>query len=463
MVSGCIVLLEFRADLRYNSPIHTEIRNNSDIEGARHMTMERDGRFHALVQATLLDVGAKRSRMRGGELEHAQGVAPVEQLVSYALEQAAALHASDIHVEPVAGGGVRIRVRIDGLLQEWQEPLPQKVAAVFLSRLKVLAKMDVSKTREPQDGSFHFSWDGRQVDVRVATMPTIDGEALVMRLLLHGERARRLDDLGFRPETAEKLRSLFHQPSGISMFCGPMNSGKTTTLYAALAELMKPETSVVTIDDPVEYVLPGAMQVTVQESKAGQESGRTFSDVLKHMLRMDAEILSVGETRDEKTAALALRAALTGHRVFTTLHAGDACSAILRMLEMKLPPYLLAATLTGVVAQRLVRRICPACRESYAATAHEAELLGMPAGTELVRGRGCEACHGTGYQDRMVLAEVLVLTEALREAIATGAHLSELRKLAKEAGCETFAEDGRQKILAGFTTCAEVERVLYGG
>ena len=294
-------------------------------------------------------------------------------------------------------------------------------------------------------------------------MPTIAGEALVLRLLLHGERARQVGELGFRPEDEAGLRSLFRRPSGIVIFAGPMGAGKTTTLYAALAELLSPETSIVTIDDPVEYVLPGAMQVTVQEAKSGQESGRTFAEVLKHMLRMDAEILSVGETRDETTAKLALRAALTGHRVFTTLHAGDACSAILRMLEMGLPPYLLAATLTGVVAQRLVRRVCPACCEHYPAEAHEAEFLGVPPGTELVRGRGCAACHGTGYQGRMVLAEVLVLTEELREAIVSGAPLSELRALAGQAGCGTFLADGRQKILAGRTTCAEMERVLYGG
>lgn len=419
--------------------------------------MDWDDQFHALVQATLLDVGAKRSQMRSGEFRALTEPAPVEQLVSYVLKQAAADHASDIHVEPMQGGDVRIRVRIDGLLQERQEPLPKKVAAVFLSRLKVLAKMDVSKTREPQDGSFHFDRDGRQVDVRVATMPTIEGEMLVMRLLLHGERARCVEELGFLEEPEKRLRSLFHQPSGLVAFSGPMGAGKTTSLYAALAELSVPETKVITVDDPVEYVLPGVQQVQVQT-----EIGVTFEAVLRHILRLDAEILVVGETRDKNTAALSLQAALTGHRVFTTLHAGDACQTILRLLEMGLPPHLLAATLSGVVAQRLVRRICPACRETYAAGEREADALRIPVGTELFRGRGCEACHGTGYQGRMVLSEVLVLTEALREAIADGVRLSDLRALARQAGFETFEEDGRQKILAGLTTFTEMERVLYG-
>lgn len=422
------------------------------------MAMEYDERFHSLVQATLLDVGAKRSKMRGGALSASREAAPVEQLVSYVLEQAVHAHASDIHVEPMTSGDVRIRVRIHGLLQEWQEPLPRKVAAVFLSRVKVLAKMDVSNAREPQDGSFSFVWQGRNVDVRAATMPSIAGEALVLRLLLHGERARQVDALGFLPEAEKALRQLFHQPSGIVIFAGPMGAGKTTTLYAALAELAVPETSVITIDDPVEYILPDALQVQVQE-----DAGVTFEKALRHILRMDAEILVVGETRDKKTAELALQAALTGHRVFTTLHAGDACQTILRLLEMGLPSYLVAATLRGVVAQRLVRRVCPACRETYVADEQEAALLGVPVGTELVRGRGCPACGGTGYQGRMVLSEVLVLTDELCEAVADGAHLAELRRLARQAACKTFVEDGRQKILAGVTTCAEMERVLYGG
>lgn len=427
------------------------------------MAQERDERFHALVQQTLYDVGTKRNEFYAGVAAPVtQKKAPIVDLVSYVLTQAMEAGASDIHLEPQEGD-VRIRVRIDGLLQERQEPLPRKVAAVFLSRIKVLAKMDVSKTREPQDGSFHFLFGTQRVDVRAATMPTIEGEALVMRLLLHGARARRLGELGFREAMEAQVRTLFHQPSGVTVFAGPMGAGKTTTLYAALAELMTPETSVVTMDDPVEYVLPGALQVSVQETRAGQEQGRTFRAVLKHMMRMDAEILAVGETRDEETAELSLRAALTGHRVFTTLHAGDACAAILRLLDMGLPPYLLAATLTGVVAQRLVRCICPACKEIYEAEAEEAKALGVPIGTKLARGRGCEDCHGKGYRGRMVLSEVLVLNDDMREAIAVGARLSGLRALAGRAGYETLSEDGRQKILAGLTTLDEMERVLYGG
>lgn len=421
------------------------------------MAMDREETYQALVQATLLDVGAKRSKMRGGNDTAGNDNAPVAQLVSYVLTQAVSLHASDIHVEPMAGGDVRIRVRVDGLLQEWQQPLPRKVAAVFLPCVKVRAKMDASKTREPQDGSFHFDWNARQVDVRVATMPTIEGEMMVLRLLLHGERARRVEELGFFEDQQTRLRSLFHRPSGITIFSGPMGAGKTTTLYAALAELSVPETNIITVDDPVEYVLPGVQQVQVQK-----EIGVTFEAVLRHILRLDAEILVVGETRDETTAALSLQAALTGHRVFTTLHAGDACSTILRLLDMGLPSYLLAATLSGIVAQRLVRRICPSCAETYAADEREAERLGVPAGTKLQRGHGCAACHGTGYQGRMVLSEVLVLTDEMREAIAGGVRLAELRRLAKQAGCETFDEDARKKVLAGFTTCAETGRVLHG-
>lgn len=421
------------------------------------MAMDCDETYRALVRATLLDVGAKRSKMRGGDGLATDGKAPIEQLMSYVLTQAVSMHASDIHVESMAGGDLRIRVRIDGLLQEWQEPLPRKVAAVFLSCVKVRAKMDVSNKQVPQDGGFHFDWQGRQVDVRVATMPTVEGETMVLRLLLHGERSHRLDELGFLPEAEQRLHTLFHQPSGIVLLVGPMGAGKTTTLYAALAKLAAPETSILTIDDPVEYVLPGVQQVQVNE-----DAGLTFEAALHHILRMDVEILVVGETRDKRTAELSLEAALTGHRVFTTLHAGDACQAIFRMLEMGIPSYLLAATLRGIVAQRLVRCICPDCQESYRAGAEEANFLGVEEGTELLHGCGCPACHGTGYQGRMVLSEVLVLTEELCEAVATGAHLSEVQRLAKQAGYETFIEDARRKVIKGKTTCAEVKRVLYG-
>lgn len=418
--------------------------------------MRQNVRFHQLVQQVLRDIDHQQAQMYGGaSVRPMEGVSPIKTLVDVVLEQAADEGASDIHVEPQATGA-RIRVRIDGLLQVRQD-LPRKVYAVFLSRVKVLAKMDVSKAREPQDGRFTFLRESGDIDVRVATMPSVNGEALVLRLLPRDGHVWQLGTLGFSECDEAKVRSLLQIPSGILCWVGPMGSGKTTSLYACLSELNREETSVVTLDDPVEYLLPGVLQIPVHE-----EGEQTFAKTFRHVLRLDAEIFAVGETRDEETAEVALRAALTGHRVLTTLHAEDACLAVLRLLEMHLPPYLLAATLRGVIAQRLVRRICPDCKEVYEAGAAEAEGLGVPVGTRLFHGRGCDACHGTGYRGRMVLAEVLVLDEAMRTEIVHGVEIEELRTLAKAAGLRTMLEDGRAKVLAGETTWEEVRRKLCG-
>ena len=411
--------------------------------------------FHHLVQQVLREIDRQEAQMHGGAAARmtTSGVSPVRALVDAVISEAAEDGASDIHVEPQASS-VRIRIRLDGLLQVRHE-LPKKVYAVFLSCIKVLAKMDVSQSREPQDGRFTFSREGGDVDVRAATMPSVNGEAIVLRPLPRAGDVWELGALGFSENDEARIRALLQSPSGITAWVGPMGAGKTTTLYAGLSELNRQETSILTLDDPVEYLLPGVLQIPVRE-----EAGKTFAEMFRHVLRLDAEIFAVGEMRDKETAEVALRAALTGHRVLTTLHADDACLAVLRLLEMHLPPYLLAATLRGVIAQRLVRRICPDCRESYEADPGEAEALGVPAGTTLYRGRGCPACHGTGYRGRMVLAEVLVLTDEMRKEIVHGVEIEELRALAKKAGLQTMREDGREKVLAGETTWEEVRRML---
>lgn len=290
-------------------------------------------------------------------------------------------------------------------------------------------------------------------------MPTVEGECLVLRLLAHGGEVRRVGDLGFTEENAAVLRALCRAPSGFVVFAGPMGSGKTTSLYAVLAELQSAQGSIVTLDDPVEYRLSGVTQVPIREA-----GGLSFAEALRHVLRLDADTIVVGEMRDVVTAELSLQAALTGHRVFSTLHTEDACSAMYRLLEMGLAPYLLAATLKGVVAQRLVRRACPACAETVSLSVEEALLLGDEglAGRAVRRGTGCEACHGTGYRGRLALQEVLVLDDGLRRALLRGSSLAELRDLAAQSGCQSLCADGRRKVLAGLTTAAEVRRVLYG-
>ncbi|MCI6752181.1 MAG: GspE/PulE family protein [Selenomonadaceae bacterium] len=417
--------------------------------------------FHQLVQQVLREVGLQRASMRAGGPAAARAlpaVSAVERLVDFTLGEALAEGASDLHFEPQTGG-VRIRVRVDGLLQVRHEPFPKRVYAVFLSRVKVLAGLVLNEQRRPQDGHFSFAREGRAADVRVATMPTVEGECLVLRLLAHGGEVRRVGELGFTAENEAALRALCRAPSGFVVFAGPMGSGKTTSLYAVLAELQSAQGSIVTLDDPVEYRLDGVTQVPIREA-----GGLSFAEALRHVLRLDADTIVVGEMRDDVTAELSLQAALTGHRVFSTLHTEDACSAVYRLLEMGLAPYLLAATLKGVVAQRLVRRVCPACCEAAALSVEEALMLGDEglAGRAVRRGAGCAACHGTGYRGRLALQEVLVLDDVLRRALLRGTSLTELRTLAARSGRQSLRADGRRKVLAGLTTAAEVRRVLYG-
>ena len=418
-----------------------------------------DAMFHRLTQDVLREVERHRLAMSTASFvrNEDKGAPPVARLLDFILAAAAEMGASDVHFEPQTDV-VRIRYRVDGLLQEWQEPLVKKVFAVFLSRVKVLAHMNVSEQRRPQDGQLSFLYEGKRMDVRVATMPTALGECLVLRLLAHGGAVLSLARLGLSPEDEARLGRLIRAPAGFLLLAGPMGAGKTTTLYAVLAAMQGDEEKIVTLDDPVEYLLPGLTQVPIRE-----EIGLTFAEALRHALRLDANVLAIGETRDEVTAEISLRAALTGHRVLTTLHAEDVCTAVLRLLEMGVPPYLLAATLKGAVAQRLVRGICPHCRESYTAGAAEVALFGEEMrGKTLARGRGCAACHGTGYRGRIALFEVLAVDEGFSAAVLAGARLSELRRFARAAGLRPLLLDGRRRVLAHETTAAEVARVLYG-
>lgn len=420
------------------------------------------GRFHQLVQQVLRESELQRVSMRAGgsaSVRALPAVSAVERLVDFTLGEAVAEGASDLHFEPQADG-VRIRVRLDGLLQLRHELFPKKVYAVFLSRIKVLSRLDPSEQRRPQDGHFSFTREGKETDVRVATMPTIEGECLVLRLLAHGGKVWRIEELGLSEENEASFRALCAQPSGLLIMSGPMGSGKSSSLYAALATLASEQASIVTLDDPVEYRLAGVTQVEVRE-----EGGLSFAEALRHVLRLDADTIVVGEMRDAVTAELSLQAALTGHRVFTTLHTEDACSTVYRLLDMGLAPYLLAATLKGIVAQRLVRRVCPECREEAELSDADALALGDKAltGHRGQRGRGCPACHGTGYRGRIALQEVLVPDDGMRGVVLRGEGLSALRREARRAGFRPLLADGRQKVLTGLTTAEEVRRVLYGG
>ncbi len=383
--------------------------------------------------------------------------APVVALADKIIKKAIERNASDIHIEPMKER-LRVRYRIDGVLRDMYGGLPLRLKDVLLSRIKIMAKLDTTERRLPQDGRIAFGEGDAAVDIRVSTMPVLLGETAVLRLLSGARRLLHLDELGFSSENRRIFADWCRRPSGLILNSGPVNSGKTTTLYAALSELNTTEKNIVTIEDPVEYFLPGVNQIQVNT-----ETKMTFARGVRSLMRQDFDVGMVGEIRDEETAEIAVRAAMTGRLLFSTLHTGSAVGAIYRMLDMGVKPYLLAASLLGIMAQRLVRRLCPDCREAYDAGEEEMRFL-LAHGCEkrrFFRARGCEKCHGTGYQGRMALHELLSVGSAVQRSIAKGGE--DLETLAKQAGMVSLAEDGIQKAAAGHTSLAEVGRVVYGG
>ena len=409
------------------------------------------------VQRLVAD--AVRELRRGASDEEPRG-SQVIALVNAILDTALAEEATDIHLEPV-NGGLRIRMRVDGMLRERPIRFPSELAPVIIARLKVMAGIDTAKRNRPQDGQIRYRSGNRPIDMRVAVLPVVDGERMVVRIMDARECFLGCEELDFTARNQELFERLIHRPTGLLLLCGPMNSGKTTTLYAALSALNEPSCHIMTLEDPVERRIDGISQFQVNP-----EAGLTFVTGLRAALRQDAQKILLGEIRDRETAEMAVRIALTGHALFSTLHTEDTVSAVFRMIEMGVPSYLLAATLSGVIAQRLVRRICPHCREEYAVPVgvREAVQLGelYHEGLYLVRGRGCTHCHGTGYRGRMAIHEVLPISEPIRAAILAGCDKESLRRAAVKDGMETLWQDGAAKACAGETTIAEVSRALYG-
>ena len=328
----------------------------------------------------------------------------------------------------------------------------------MVSRIKLLAEMDVAERRRPQDGRIRVRLEQRELDLRVSTVPTLFGESVVLRLLDRGGRPVTLPELGMPPAVLAAFERLARRPHGMLLVTGPTGSGKTTTLYAALGLRDRAAEKVVTVEDPVEYQLPGVTQVPVH-----RQAGVTFGTALRHILRHDPDVVMVGETRDAETAEIAVQAAMTGHLVFTTLHTGDAVGAVPRLLDLGVPDYLVASTVEGVLAQRLVRRVCERCREEYAPSP-DAVARACPPGTprpvRYVRGAGCPACRGTGFRGRSGLYELMVMDESLREAVARRAPRSELRVLALAGGMVPLGADAWARVIEGTTTVEEVLRVV---
>jgi len=380
--------------------------------------------------------------------------APVVRLVNLLVENAISARASDIHVEPFEDT-LRIRYRVDGVLFEQEAP-PRRLQAAVTSRIKIMAEMNIAERRLPQDGRIRVTLQGRRVDIRVSTVPTVHGESIVMRLLDRSSVFHPLEELGFTPAIRARFEALIKRPHGILLVTGPTGSGKTTTLYGALDKINSSDRKIITVEDPVEYQLKGVNQIPVRA-----KIGLTFATGLRHIVRQDPDVILVGEIRDLETAEIAIQAALTGHMVFSTLHTNDAPGAITRLEDMGVEPYLLSSVLEGVLAQRLVRRICAVCRTHDTPLPADLEALGVdPNGTyDLFRGKGCDECRGTGYRGRFGIYELFTVTEEIRSLILRRASTPDIRRAAIEGGMITLRLDGWQKAQNGLTTVEEILRV----
>ncbi|MEK6569642.1 MAG: ATPase, T2SS/T4P/T4SS family, partial [candidate division NC10 bacterium] len=390
------------------------------------------------------------------ELYRATEDAPVIKLVNLVLTDAIKKGASDIHLEPYEKG-FRIRFRVDGVLYEVMSPPPSLHAAVS-SRVKIMARMDIAERRMPQDGRIKVKLGQRELDLRISTVPTLFGEKVVMRLLDRSSLELDMAKLGFELEALTAFQKAILAPYGMILVTGPTGSGKTTTLYSALARLNSAENNIMTAEDPVEYNLAGINQV-----QANPDIGLNFPALLRSFLRQDPDIIMVGEIRDYDTAEIAIKAALTGHLVLSTVHTNDAPSTVNRLISMGIPPYLVAASLHLVLAQRLVRRVCVECRQEVTVPAVALQDIGFTEAEAKAlicyRGKGCMACSDTGYRGRIALFEVMLLNEEIREAILRSASAIELRELGRKHGMITLRESGLQKIREGITTLDEVARV----
>lgn len=392
-----------------------------------------------------------------GDLQSVVEDAPIVKYVNLLVAQAVADRASDIHVEPTEHD-LRIRYRIDGVLHEVMRS-PKSIQAGVISRLKVMSDIDISERRIPQDGRISLKVGGLSIDLRVATLPTVHGEKVVMRILDNNQSLLSLEDLGFASENLSRYAQSYRKPYGTILVTGPTGSGKSTTLYATLNQLNTPDRNVITVEDPVEYRLAGVNQVQVHS-----RAGLSFASALRSILRSDPDIVLIGEIRDRETATIAIEAALTGHLVLSTLHTNDASTAPMRLVEMGVEPFLVASAVGCIVAQRLARKLCVGCREAVSVDRLEMDLAefggALLEADHVFTARGCSSCGFTGYRGRFGLHEVLVMNESLRGHVLSRSSTEEILKQAKIDGMATLREDGLRKVVAGWTTLEEVMRVV---
>jgi type IV pilus assembly protein PilB len=459
--SNIYLLDELR--LLTNAQIVPVISFESDIEEAiRKYYSENENAYDEMlkdisdqdIQSIITDAGSDDSAAgdEDNDLSIEADDAPVIQLVNLIIQEAIKLKASDIHLEPYEKE-LRLRYRIDGVLQEMTAP-PKKFQNAIISRIKILSEMDIAEKRLPQDGRFKVKLENQSIDFRVSSCPTAHGEKVVIRILNQAAIKLGLTDLGFDSDIMKIFEHQIRMPWGMILVTGPTGSGKSTTLYTALSTINDPSKNITTIEDPVEYQLRGINQVQVK-----QEIGLTFAEGLKCFLRQDPDIMMVGEIRDLETAEIAVKAALTGHLVFATLHTNDAPSSITRLTNMGVEPFLVTASVNMIVAQRLVRRICENCKEAIQPAAELVDSLNLNGSRSEIRfykGLGCAKCHGTGYKGRLALYEMLVISDAMRDSVIGGMTALHLKELAIDEGMVTLRQAGVRKIREGLTTIEEV-------
>lgn len=389
-----------------------------------------------------------------GHLKDLAAEAPVIKLVNLLITRAVEGRASDIHIEPFEDE-MKVRYRIDGVLHDI-ESVPKRLQAAIVSRIKIMAKLNIAERRLPQDGRIRLKVDAGEIDFRVSTIPVLHGESVVMRILRKEGIVIDLDLLGFPPDTLADLNQLITKPNGIILVTGPTGSGKTTTLYGALDKINSPDKKIITVEDPVEYQLKGVNQIQVKP-----QIGLNFANTLRHIVRQDPDIIMIGEVRDLETAEIAIQSALTGHLVFSTLHTNDAPSAITRLIDMGVENFLLSSTVRGILAQRLVRVVCPKCKERDSSTSDREALgaLGIRSDVPLFKGNGCEKCAFTGFYGRTGIYELLIVNDEMRKMVLKGSDANQLREAAIRLGMKTLLQSGTEKIRAGMTTLSEVLRV----
>jgi general secretion pathway protein E len=439
-------------------PVLPHVALPADLEAA-HERLYGDGKsgIHQISGETKEHVGDSIAD-DVDRLKDIASEAPVIRLVNLLITQAVEAGASDIHVEPM-GNELRVRYRIDGVLRPVESP-PQRLASAIISRVKIMAKLNIAERRLGQDGRVAMAVRGKDIDLRVATTPTIHGESVVIRILDRAHVELDLVSLGFDDSVIGRFRALLTKPHGIVLVTGPTGSGKTTTLYSALSEINTPDKKILTIEDPVEYHLQGINQVQVKP-----QIGLTFAGALRSFLRHDPDIVMIGEIRDLETAQIAVQAALTGHLILSTLHTNDAATAVTRLLDMGVEDYLLTSTVNGIAGQRLLRKLCGACSEPYEPIPELVARLKLDRLTgggpiTLRRAVGCAQCHHTGYRGRTCIVEVLTASDAVRQAVLKNVDSTLVQKIAIEEGMQTMAMHGLKKVIAGVTTIDEVLRVV---